>query len=113
SAAHHYHALARGADLSPGCGRARRPSLLRGDPAVALIQIVHREVDAVELASRRVEVALDTRADRDYQCVVSGANLIRRDVPPHVGVVDELDSLLLEDLHAAVDEPFLELRVGY
>ncbi len=68
---------------------------------------------AVELATGRLEIALDARSDRDHDRVVVGMELLRVDVAPDLRVVLELHALLLEDLHAAVDHPLLELGVGH
>ena len=66
---------------SPG-RLGRRAAAGARDPAVALVEVVHREVDAVELATRRLEVALDPGADRDHDRVMGGGELGRVDVPP-------------------------------
>ena len=68
AAADHDHALAAGRDRL--LGGPVRPPLLLGDPAVALVEVVHREVDAVEVAALDVEVAVDPRAGRDHDRVV-------------------------------------------
>ena len=107
------HPLAPGAQLAPGLGRSRGPALLRGDPAVALVEVVHRRVDPGQLASGNVEVTRDPRADRDHHRVEALLQLLGGDVAPDVGVVLELDPLLLEDRHAAVDDRLLELGVGH
>ena len=97
----------------PGSGARERAALRRGDPAVALVEVVHRRMDAGQLATRNVEVAGDPRADRDHQRVEALLQLGRASTSrPDVGVVDELDPLLLEDRHAAIDDRLLELGVG-
>ncbi len=103
--------LALGDDLLAGLGVARDVAAVASDEAVALVEVVHREVDAVELAAGRLEVALDPRADRDDHGVVGGGELSSVDVAADLGVVFELDALLLEQRHAPVDHPLLELCV--
>ena len=97
----------------PGAGGFDGPPLLRGDPAVALIEVVHREMDSRELPARGDQVARDARADRDHERVIALAQLGGGDVAPDVGVVDELDPLLLEDRDPPIDDPLLELGVGH
>ena len=70
--------LPRGGDLGARRRLAGRPALLRGDPAVALVQVVHREVDAAQLAAGDVEVAGDARADREHDRVEALAAAPRR-----------------------------------
>ncbi len=112
AAADHDHLLAGGADLGPRLGRPRRPPFVSSDPPVALVEVVHREVDPAEAAARRVEVAVHARAGRDDDRVVAVLDLLRADRPPDLRVVHELDALLREDRHAAVDHLLLELGVG-
>ena len=107
------HLLVPGGDLGSGLRRARGPALLSSDPAVALVEVVHREVDPPQLAPGRVEVAGDARADRDHDRIESLLELAARDVAADVGVVDELDALLLEEVDPAVDDPLLELGVRH
>ena len=97
---------------SGGVSRKGRPSIA-GDRAVALVEVVHREVHAGQLAAGHVEVAVHARADGDHDRVVLPAELPGVDVAAHVDVADELDALVLEQLHAPVDDPLLELRVGH
>ena len=98
-------------DLLAGLGVASDVAAVARHEAVALVEVVHREVDAVELAAGRLEVALDARADRDDHRVVGGGKLSGIDVAADLGVVLELDALLLEQRDAAVDHPLLELCV--
>ena len=51
-------------------------SLRLGDPAVAAVEVLHREVDAVEVATGDVEVALHPRAGRDHDRVVLAAQTL-------------------------------------
>ena len=89
--------LPAGADLGPGLGGARGPPLLRGHPAVALVEVIHGGVDSGQLAPGRLDLAGYPAADRDDQRVVALLQLLGADVAADVGVVDELDALLLED----------------
>ena len=59
-------------------GVARRAALHARDGAVALVEVVHREVHAVELAARDLEVALHARADGDHDRVVAARAARRR-----------------------------------
>ena len=71
-----------GDPVAGGGSGAAAPSGAR-DPAVALVEVVHREVDAAELAARGLEVALDPRADRDHDRVVGARRARpRRPSPP-------------------------------
>src|SRR4029077_20222412 len=78
------------------------------DRAIASVQVIHREVDAVEAAPFDGQVARDARADRDHR---------RIEARELCGVLDldavaELDSLVLELLEAPVDDGLLDLEVG-
>ena len=90
AAADHDDVLAGGGDLGARCGLGGRVALRAGDPPVALIEVVHREVDAVQLAPRGLEVALDPGADRDHDRVVGLGELGGVDVDADVGAVAEL-----------------------
>jgi hypothetical protein len=61
AAADHDHVLPR--------GRYRRVRRT-GDEAVARVEVLHREVDAVELAPGHGQVTRHARARRDDDCVV-------------------------------------------
>ena len=70
AAADHDHVLARRRDHALGSRRAR-------DEAVALVEVVHREVHAVELAARHRQVARHARAGCDDDRVELLAQLAR------------------------------------
>src|SRR5215212_6533562 len=110
---HHDDALALGADHLAGRGLAEGASLHRGHGAVSLVEVVHRVMDARELAAGNLQIAMDAGADRNDHGVVLPGELVRGDVAAHVHVAAELDALVLEELHAPVDDPFLELGVGH
>ncbi len=115
AAADHDHVLAGGGDHrrlrraagAPGiCG----PSLAR-DVAVALVEVLHREVDAAELAARHRQVARDARAGRDHDRVELRPQLVGGDVDADVDAEAELDALGGELLDAPLDDPLLDLEV--
>ncbi len=100
AAADHDHVLPGGAD---------RGLATELDRAGALIEVLHREVDAVELAARHGQVARNTRPGREHDGVVLFAKLIeRRDIDAEA----ELDAFGDELLHAALDERLLDLELG-
>ena len=72
--------------------------------AGAVVEIVHREVDAVELAARHRQVAGNARAGRDHDRVVGGAKLVGADVDPDVDAVAELDALGDELVEPPLDD---------
>ena len=113
AAADHDHLLVPGGDLPAGPHLPERTALLPGDPSVALVEVIHREVDPLQIPARRVEVARDPGADRHHDRVVALGELAGVDVTSHVGVIDELDSLLLEDRDPPIDDALLELGVGH
>ena len=90
--------------------RGSGPSCV-GDPAVAHVEVVHREVDAVQLAARAPEVARDARADRQHDRVELLAQLVAGDVDADVHAAAQLDALVDELLHAALDDALLDLEV--
>ena len=73
-----------------GVGRWARPSGGRHG-AVALVEVLHREVHAGQLAPGHLEVAVHARADRHHHGVVVAAQLVGAHVAAHVDVVAELD----------------------
>ena len=91
----------------------RRTSLLERHETVALVEVLHREVHAAQVAAGHLEVAVHARADREDHGVVALAQVVGRDVASHVDAVPELDPLLLEEVHAPVDDPLLELGVRH
>ena len=93
------HVPARGGDRR--LGRAR-------DCAVASIEVLHREVDPVELAPRNRQVARYTRTGAQHGRVERG-EIVRM----HVGPESELDSFFGELLDAPLDDVLLDLEVGH
>ncbi len=87
---------------------------LAGDAAVLLRQEVHGEVDAVELAARRLgeEVEGRLRAAGEQHRVVLGLELLGGDVHADVDVAVEGDALGLHLLHAPGNDALLHLEVG-
>ena len=70
-------------------------------------------MDPGQLVVGDLQRARDARADREHDRVVALLELLGGDVGADVGVIDELDPLLLEDRHPAVDDRLLELGVGH
>ena len=113
AAADHDHVLAGGADR---LGRRLRSPVrqrpeLAGDEAVALVQVLHREVHTAELAARHRQVAWHARAGRDDDRVELRAQLVGGEVDADVDAVAELDPLGGELLDAPLDDPLLDLEV--
>jgi hypothetical protein len=104
------HVLAGRADDLLGV--ARRAALHARDGAVALVEVVHREVHAGQVAAGDLEVAVDARPDGDDQRVVALAQLGGADVAADVDVALEDDALVGQHVGAAVDDPLLQLGVG-
>ncbi len=96
AAAQDDHVLVSGGDLD--LGLRREP----GDPPVLLHEVVHRRVDAAELAARHVEVAALQGADGEYDGVELALELPGSRVLADVGVRPELDPLLLHQGDAPV-----------
>ena len=99
----------------PGGGGRRLVGAVarRGDRAVAGVEVLHREVDAVEVLAVDAERALDARADRQDDRVMLASICGRLDLAADVDAVQELDALGLEQRDAPVDDPLLELEVGH
>ena len=101
-----------------GSLRGRRRELTRRpdlgcDRARALVEVLHRVVDAVELAPLDGEIARHARAGRDHDRVVRAPQLGRLDVDTDLDAVAELDALGLELREPALDEPLLDLELGH
>ena len=91
---------------------AGRADLVRDHPG-AVVEVVHRKVDAVELAARHRQVARHARPGRDDDRVVRGPQLVGADVHPDVDAVADLDALGDELVEAPLDEPLLDLELGH
>jgi hypothetical protein len=83
------------------------------DPAVAPVQVVHREVHAVELAAGHRQVARHARADRQHDRVERPAQLVDGDVAADVDAAAQLDALGEQLLHAPLDDALLDLEVRH
>ncbi len=88
--------------------------LLRaGDDPRPVVEVVHREMDTVELAARHRQVARDARAGGDHDGVVRRAQLLDIDVRAHVDAEPELDALGAQLVDTALDEPLLDLELRH
>ena len=81
--------------------------------AVAAVEVLHREVDAVELAAGDRQVARHARAGGDHDRVVLGPQLRRIDVTADVDAVLEPHALGDQLLEPALDHPLLDLEVRH
>src|SRR5215213_6826905 len=82
------------------------------DLPVLLHQVVHREMDAAEIAAWYVEGSSLQGADGEDDCVELALEVLRRWILADVGVGAELDPFLLHYGDAAVDDPLFDLVVG-
>ena len=98
--------LARGGD------RNRRIDLVTEVTLVLLGQEFHREVDAVELASRNGQVAGLGCSHGEADRVELRAHLVGVDVEPYVAIGHDFDALGLHLFDTALDVVLLELEVG-
>ena len=114
AAAHYDNVLALGRDLRQVCWRGRwrlRPELL-GDPAVAAVEILHCEVNSIELAAGHVEVTRHARTDRQHNGVKVALQLVGADVGANIDAVANLNPFVDQLRNAAVDHVLLNLKVG-
>ena len=81
--------------------------LLSDEHAVLLAEQFECQVNALEFAARDVDVASLRSTCRDDVCVVA----LGQSVGVDVLVVEELDSLLLHDIDATVDDVLVQLEV--
>ena len=79
---------------------------------VLLRQKLHREVDALQLAARDVQIARLLGAARQQDRVELLAQVLDRHVDADVGVGDELHAFGRHLFHAAIDGPLLHLEIG-
>ncbi len=103
-AADHHYVLAGSGDLG---------GLFPRHQAVALVEIVHREVHPPQLAPRDRQVAGHARAGGEHHRVEACAQLPHGEVAPDVHPAAQLDALLDELLHAALDDALLDLEVRH
>src|SRR6185437_11870727 len=99
-------ALAAGEDRLRAVGRFAR------HPPVLLRQIVHGEVDAVELAAGDRQVAALLGAAGQHHSVMPGDEFFRRDIDADVRAVMKDHALGLHLRDATVDVRFFHLEVG-
>ncbi len=79
--------------------------------AVLSAQELEREVHALQVASRDLQVARGGGADRDDDGVEHAREVVRRDVDADVRARHEADAFRLQQLAAAGDERLVELEV--
>ena len=94
-------------------GSRRHAALHLGDGAVADVEVVHRGVDAGELAAGDRHLAFFARSHREDHGVVLVGELASVDIDADFDVVAELDPLGLEHRHPAVDDRLRQLGVGH
>src|SRR3978361_1071651 len=90
------------------CGGARC-----GAEPVLLGEVVHGRVYASQVGAGDLEGTFPQCSDGEHHCIVLVADGVNADVAAHLGVTAKPHALLLEDLDASVDHPFLELEVGH
>ena len=98
-----HHAFARGQDLPL--------HNIAGAAAVLLGQILHGEVNSLQLAPRHGEVAGTFRAARQQQGVELAAQIFHRHVLAHVRARLEDHALLKHLVEAPVKDGFLHLEI--
>ena len=108
AAADDHHVLARGRQLRIVVGLRAA-----GDPAVARIQVVHREPHAGEIDARDGERTVHARADRQHDGVVGLDQLLGGQRAADVGAVLEGDPFGGQHGDAAVDHPLLQLGIRH
>ena len=84
-----------------------------GHLPVLLAEHIEREMDAVQLASFCRQVARDARSDGDAQRVVPFEQFRDFGTAAHGAVRPEPDALGPHEFQPAVDDPFVQLEVGY
>ena len=108
--------LACSADLGVCAGfrrrAGRRRPQLAGQPSRALVEIVHREVDAAQLAAGHRQVTRHAGSRCDDHGVEARPQLRDVEVDSDVDAVAELDALCHELLEPPLDEPLLDLEIG-
>ncbi len=80
--------------------------------AVALLEKLHREVDALEIAAGDRQIARLSGAAAENNGVVLGAELVAGDVDTRVDAGSEADTLGTHLVDAPIDEVLLHLEVG-
>ncbi len=88
-------------------------AVLTRDQAVALVEVVHREVDSPKLAPGDGQVARHARAGGEHHRVEAGAQLLHGDVAADLHAAAQLHALLNELTYTALDDPLLDLEVGH
>src|SRR5581483_11697493 len=78
---------------------------------VLLAEIIHREVDAVEVAPRNGHIAMRFSPDREQHGVVLRDKFLRIDALANMYIGPELDAFGLQLFQPAVDHPFFQLEI--
>ncbi len=75
-------------------------------------EVLHREMDASQLPPRHLQVACSSRATSEDDRVVSGAELVMRDVDADVRVGLEDDPFLLHQIEPSIEPALLQFELG-
>ena len=83
------------------------------DPAVALVEVVHREVHPIELAARHRQIARHARAGRQHDRVEASPQLLDGHVAADLHAAAQLDALGDQLLDAPLHDRLLDLEVRH
>src|SRR5262245_4963625 len=76
-------------------------------PLVLQGQVVHREMDALEVAPRNLEIPGSRRAARQHQRMKFPAKIVHRDIDTDITTRPEYDTFIPHDVDATVEKPLL------
>src|ERR1700734_2312084 len=79
--------------------------------AILLRQILHGEMDSLQLASRNFEIARMFRSTRQHDCVEVAPQIFRRNIPSHFRSSNESHAFRRHLFQAAIDDVFFELEL--
>ena len=75
-------------------------------------QVIHGEVDALCIAAGGGDVTGLLGTAAQHYGVILVLQFLSTDIAAHIGVHHKLNAFILQDLHAAVDDPLFQLHVG-
>ena len=110
---HHVGVLRRDLPLGHWLGDGGLGAELASDPPVAPVQVVHREMHAVELPAGHRQIARHARAGGQHDRVEPLAQLLHAHVASHLHAAAQLHALRAQLLDAPLHHGLLDLEVRH
>src|SRR5262245_23156847 len=86
--------------------------ILARHPLIILLQIIHRIVNAFELAAGNIEIPRHGRSTRQYDRIEFAEKINDADIDSNIGMTLKDHTLFLHQVDPSVNHPFLEFEIG-